>query len=309
MERELESYVYRKLADRYILRSGLGKVTGMIEWNKQSLKDLVQKMKLRRAPGQEKAPIHLNLYCGNRHSHPFLTQVMMCSTNRWQTLGYDETDRVSLVRYLGNLGCRTEGALSWAAILREPLTMELAKTLVDIGASDEGALAHAACCQHLTLELAQLLIDVRASSKNTPVPVVCRQSLPLTVGVSKLLVDAEDYDKSALAVAAYHQQPLSFEPAKILMSAGCNPAAQDKNGWDALVCLAGGGHPADPQVTDLFLSAGCRTDLDGCTGVFDRHRLRFDRILKEHAEWKTQRNRLLAEHSPTDAFYSPDWDR
>ena len=80
-------------------------------------------------------------------------------------------------------------------------------------------------------------------------------------------------------------------------------------GWDALVYLAVDGHSADPQVTDLFLSAGCRMDLDGCECVEDEHRLYFDQILKEHAQWKEQHDRLLAEHSPTDASYGPDWGR
>ena len=80
-------------------------------------------------------------------------------------------------------------------------------------------------------------------------------------------------------------------------------------GWDALVYLAVGGHSADPQVTDLFLSAGCRTNLDGCKNISDGTRLRFDQILKEHAEWKENLDRMSAEHSPTDAFYGPDWGR
>ena len=80
-------------------------------------------------------------------------------------------------------------------------------------------------------------------------------------------------------------------------------------GWDALVYLAVDGHSADPQVTDLFLSAGCRTNLDGCEAISDGIRSRFDQILKEHAEWKEKRARIVAENSPTGTFYGPDWGR
>ena len=136
-------------------------------------------------------------------------------------MGYTETDRISVVRYLGGLRCRTEKALSWTARYQHPLIFELAKTLID---------------------------------------------------------------------------------------AGCDPAVRDDDGWDALVWLAHhANHPVDPQVTDLFLAAGCRTDLDGCGSISDEHRLRFDQILKEHAEWREKQDRLLTENSPTD--FPVDWSR
>ena len=113
----------------------------------------------------------------------------------------------------------------------------------------------------------------------------------------------------ALWYAAYYQQPLTLELAKLLIDAGCDPAAQDNDGWDALVWLAVDDHPVDPQVTDLLLSCGCRTNLDGCRGISNRHRLCFDQILKEHAEWKESLGRMSAENSPTDASYGPDWGR
>ena len=194
----------------------------MIEWNEQRLEELVRKMGLKRVPGQGKTPIHLSLYDPSWNSDPLLTKIMWLDAREWQALGYDETDRVSVTRYLGSLGCRTDDALSEAARCQQPLTLELAKLLIDTG---------------------------------------------------------------------------------------CDPAVQDHNGWDALVSLAYGGHPVDPQVTDLFLSAGCRTDLKGCDRIFDRTRLRLDQILKEHAQWKEKQDCLLAENSPADAFYGPDWDR
>ena len=130
---------------------------------------------------------------------------------------------------------------------------------------------------------------------------------PLTLELAKLLVDAGAHDEWALRTAAECQRPLTLELAKLLIDASCDPTAQSGNGLDALVFLAWGGHPVDPQVTDLFLSAGCRTNLDGCKRISDERRLRFDQILKEHAEWKKQRDRLLAENSPTG---SPmDWGR
>ena len=129
-------------------------------------------------------------------------------------MGYDEIDRVSGVRYLGNLGCRTGRALRTAAVHQDPLTPELARVLID---------------------------------------------------------------------------------------AGCNPTAQNKNGWDALVWLAWDSHPVDPQVTNLFLSAGCRADLDGCENIFNKHRLRFNQILKEHAEWKEILGRMSAERPLADS--------
>ena len=130
---------------------------------------------------------------------------------------------------------------------------------------------------------------------------------PLSPELTKLLIDVGAFDGRALSHAAYFQQPLTLELTRLLIDAGCDPTVQNNSGWDALVSLAYGGHPADPQVTDLFLSAGCRADLDGCRDISDRHRLRFDRILKEHSEWKKKQDRLLAEHSPTD--FPVDWDR
>ena len=111
-----------------------------------------------------------------------------------------------------------------------------------------------------------------------------------------------------LSVVRY-QRPLIPELSKALIDAGCNPAAQDNNGWDLLVWLAQDDHPADPQVTDLFLSAGCRANLDGCSYITAKLRDRFERILKEHAEWKESLGRMAAENSPASTFYSPDWGR
>ena len=128
----------------------------MIEWNEERLKELVRRMKLGRSPGQEKIPIHLSLYNGpSRWFTPLLTQVMYLNESEWAVLSYDETDRVSLVRYLGGLGCRTDRAWSIAAQYQQPLTLELTKTLIDAGALDEKALSVAVMHQHpLTLELA-----------------------------------------------------------------------------------------------------------------------------------------------------------
>ena len=223
MEREARSFAYGELPDGYILRSRLGQVIGMIKWNERRLKELVRKMGCRRTPGQRKTPIHLTLYgCLPYTPWPLLTRIMQLDATAWSTLGYDETDRVSVIRYLGSLGCRTEG------------------TLRD---------------------------------------------------------------------AAYNQRPLTLELARLLVSVGCDPTAHDYEGRDALVSLAASGHPADPQVTDLFLSAGCRTNLDGCKSIFDEQRLRFDQILKEHAEWKESLSRMSAENSPADPTYGPDWSR
>ena len=84
---------------------------------------------------------------------------------------------------------------------------------------------------------------------------------------------------------------------------------QDDDGWDALVYLASGGYPSDSQVTDLFLSAGCRTNLDGCKRLLDEHHLRFDQILKEHAIWEKGRDRIAAKSVQADPTYGPDWGR
>ena len=219
MERAARPSACGALFDRCILRSGLGKVIRMIEWNEHRLKELIRKMGLRRTPGQGKTPIHLSLYRSSFGPEPLLTQVIRLGTTMWLWMGYDKTDWISAIRYLGSLECRTDRAL-WAAI------------------------------QH---------------------------------------------------------QRLDFELTKLLIDAGCEPSARNDWGWDALVCLALGSHPVDPQVTDLFLSAGCRMDLDGCRSISDETRLRFDQILKEHAEWREKQDRLLTENSPTD--FPVDWSR
>ena len=83
----------------------------MIKWNEQHLEELVRKMGLERTPGQGKTPIHLSLYnFPYADNHPLLTQVIRLDAAAWSVLGYDETDRISAVRYLGSLKCRTEGS-------------------------------------------------------------------------------------------------------------------------------------------------------------------------------------------------------
>ena len=312
----------------------------MIEWNEHRLEELVRKMGLERMSG-EKTPIHLSLYGTPGGSKPLLTKIMRLDASKWTALGYDETDRVSVVQYLSSLGCRTDGAWSVAVRNQQPLTLELAKALLDAGTFDKEALSYAACYQRplpldlakllidagafnkdalqaaaesqqpLTLELAKLLIDAGAFNKSA-LRTAAEYQQPLTLELAKLLIDAGAFDKDALWRAARYQQPLALELAKLLIDAGCNPAEQEDGwckGWDALVWLAVDDHPVDPQVTDLFLSAGCRRDLDGCRYIDDRCRSSFDQILKEHAQWKESLNRMSAENSPTDTSYGPDWGR
>ena len=284
----------------------------MIEWNEQRLEELVRKMGLKRVPGQGKTPIHLSLYNPHWNPEPLLTKIMCLDASKWTALGYDETDRVSVVRHLGSLGCRTDDAWSAAARNQQPLTLELAKALLDAGTFDKEALSYAVCYQRpLPLDLAKLLIDAGAFNKDA-LQAAAESQRPLTLELAKLLIDAGAFNKDALWRAARYQQPLALELAKLLIDAGCNPAEQEDGwckGWDALVWLAVDDHPVDPQVTDLFLSAGCRRDLDGCRYIDDRCRSSFDQILKEHAQWKESLNRMSAENSPTDTSYGPDWGR
>ena len=191
----------------------------MIEWNEHRLKELIRKMGLRRTPGQGKTPIHLSLYRSSFGPEPLLTQVIRLGTTMWLWMGYDKTDWISAIRYLGSLECRTDRAL-WAAI------------------------------QH---------------------------------------------------------QRLGFELAKFLIDTGCDPSAQNSSGWDLLVRLAWSSRPVDPQVTDLFLSVGCRANLDGCEAISDGIRSRFDQILKE--QWKEKRDRVAVENMRADPIYGPDWGR
>ena len=333
------------------------------EWNGKRLAELVRKMGLRRTPGQGKSPIHLSLYGASRSSHPLLTKIVQLDSSAWMTLGYDETDRVSVIRHLGSSECRKEGALSWAVRCRRPLPLDLAKLLVDVGACDEDALKTAAQFQQpltleltkllvdagafddmalaiaarfqqpLTLELAKLLIDAGACNEDALTAAAQFQN-PLTLELVKLFVDARAFDDMVLSVAARFRHPLTLDLAKLLIDAGafnkgvlrpvimfqhhpltleltkplidagCDPTVQDDNGWDALVDLPWSGRPVDPQVTDLFLSVGCRTSLDGCSRISDKHRIRFGQILKEHVEWK-----LTQECAPTDDFRDLDWGK
>ena len=84
----------------------------MIEWDEKRLKELVRKMGLRRTPGQGKTPIHLSLYDPSRASKPLLTKIVCLDASKWAALGYTETDRVSVVQYLGSLECRKEGVFN-----------------------------------------------------------------------------------------------------------------------------------------------------------------------------------------------------
>ena len=296
----------------------------MTEWNEQHLKELTQKM-------ESENSREVSLDAG-----ALLSRIMSLDAATWSALGYAETDRVSLVRHLGSLGCRVDWilssavidqrpldlelarllikmgafnnrALSYAVENQQPLSFELAKLLIDAGAFDKDALRMAAQYQHpLTPELAKLLIDAGAFNKDA-LSIAASFQIPLSLDLAKLLVDAGAFREDALSAAAEFQRPLIFELADLFV--GCNPAAQDDDGWDALVWLAHSGHPADPQVTDLFLSRGCRTDLEGCRTIDDEHCARFDRILKEHSEWKKERARLAVETSQADVLYGPDWGR
>ena len=115
MERTARPHGCGELPGGYILWPGLGKVIEMIEWNEQRLEELVRKMGLKRVPGQGKTPVHLSLYNPHWNPEPLLTKIMCLDASKWTALGYTETDRVSVTRYLGSLGCRTDGALSAAA--------------------------------------------------------------------------------------------------------------------------------------------------------------------------------------------------
>ena len=219
----------------------------MTEWNERRMKELVRKMELRRTPGQGKSPIHLSQYhCSSWGSSPLLTQIMKLDAAAWSALGCTETDRVSVTRYLGSLGCLTDRALRTATTFQQPLTLDLAKALIDAGV----------------------------------------------------------FDEDALRTAAMFQQPLTLKLATALIDSGCDPTAKDWRDWDALVYLAAGDSTADPRVTNLFLSAGCRTDLIGCRLVDEKHHLRFNQILKKHAEWK-----LAQECVPVDGFRDLDWGK
>ena len=91
----------------------MGQVIEMTEWNEQRLEELIRRMRRRQASSQ-----------------PFLTQIMRLDAKKWQALGYDETDRVSVTRYLGSLGCRTDEALATACHHQHPLTLDLAQALI-----------------------------------------------------------------------------------------------------------------------------------------------------------------------------------
>ena len=166
-------------------------MTEMTLWNERRLEELVSRMNLKRVSGQGESPIHLSLYGLPYDPRPFLTQVMQLDVKKWRALGYDEPDRVSLVQYLGSLGCLTEGALYHAAIHQQPLTLELAKFLVDAGSRDKDSLLYAAIYQH-----------------------------PLPLELAKLLIDAGAFDKDALSRAAYWQHPLTLEMARFLIDVG-----------------------------------------------------------------------------------------
>ena len=125
----------------------------MMVWNEESLKGLVRKMKWRRSPGQGRLPQHIASW-GPSPQRSLLTKIVEIDSNEWAALGYTETDRISAVQYLGNLKCRAYEALSSAARCQLPLTLELAKSLIDAGSHDEKALSTAAHYQQpLTLEL------------------------------------------------------------------------------------------------------------------------------------------------------------
>ena len=159
----------------------------MIEWNERHLKELIQRMRLWLTPEQESLPVYLSLYGPSYDSKPLLTKIMRLDANAWTALGYTETDRVSVTRYLGSLGCRTDWALSRAAEHQQPLTLELAKSLIDAGAFNKHVLSIAVQYQQ-----------------------------PLTPELAKLLIDAGAFNERALSTAAGYRPPLTLELVKRL---------------------------------------------------------------------------------------------
>ena len=87
-------------------------MTEMTRWNDKSLRTLARKMGLQNvrdpsSPSLGDEPVHLGSY-GPYHAAPFLSHLVSTSPERWRELGYTETDRVSLVRHLKALHCRTD---------------------------------------------------------------------------------------------------------------------------------------------------------------------------------------------------------
>ena len=256
----------------------------MIRWDERSFEDLVRKAGLRRTPGQGKTPIHLSLY-GTRGGEPLMTILAArIEPARWQTLGYSEIDRVSAMKALCCLGCRvTNGndASSLEAAVEigcpVPLTPELVHILIDAGcASSVKILHYAAEIPGLTPELFQALRPEEFTAKDA---------------------------HGVMVTAAYHQSPLSWDSAKALIDAGADPARNPVNfkSIDMLQRLANSELPVDPKTVELFIRAGCKTDLNPARFIDTKSLERLKIILQQHAAWKLeQEGSVYPCESPVD---------
>ena len=256
----------------------------MTEWNEQRLKGLVRKMGLRRTSGQGKTPIHLSLY--GPGSEPLLTKIMRFDATAWAALGYVETDRVSAMKALGRLGCRVSdehGVSSLEATVGDsiPLTPELARILVDAGCVPSVRILHyAAEIPGMTPELFQVLRPEEFTAEDA---------------------------HGVMVTATYHQRPLPAELAKLLMDAGADPARNPVNlkSIDMLQRLANSELQVDPETADLFIRAGCNTDLSPARFIDTRSLERLRDVLQLHAAWKEER-----EHAaPSGDAVSINWGR
>ena len=306
----------------------------MIRWNEEELRHFVRKKRLKAIGGEEGLPLHLAHF--RPDGSPLLAKVVQISQDRLAALGYTETDRISLVQYLGSLDCRKEAALSSAARYRRPLSLDLAKTLIDAGARDKAALYTAARWQRpLTMDLAKLLVEAEAFDRSA-LPEVIRRQVPLSFEMVKFLIDSGLRDRNGLCRLMMYQSPPFLDLAKLLIDSKCrdkrraipdaltylrptdhvlemvrllidtghDPAKRYGDGADALVDIVLTQSFVDPRVTDLLLSKGVRTNLDGCRWVLDETRCRFNRVLEEHAQWK-----LDQENVQTGSPGGLDWGR
>ena len=306
----------------------------MIEWNEQSLRDLVRKAGWKRFPSR--TPPHRGLY-GRYRRDPLLCAVMRLDAAAWVALGYTETDRVSLAQYLGSLGCPARDskqipASDIAAIcLGSDFTESLAKALAGGGASQalndlirqgrtpspemveilvragcdpQDALGHAIVhCHPLTPQLAKLLVDAGGIAHDSLYDALDYQQ-PLSPEIACIFIDAgAEADWIVHRAVQLQSVFLTADLVKTLVrKTGCDPAALDSDGYDALTHLALGLHEVSPEVTDLLLQAGCRTDLQGI--VEGRTTIRL--LLQEHARWKAGQD-VAVENTPPDS--AVDWDR
>ena len=284
------------LTDRDARSHGLGVVIVDAAQNDKLLNDLVRRMRLKKVPGQGRRPVHLALYQGYNLPLPLLSHIVRDDH-------LTETEKISSARTLSRLGCLVSDPHRWTALhhallMIDPLSPELAQLLIDAGCDP----------------------NAETNSGNRPLFLAISDQHPLTCDLAKTLFQAgaDPNIKNRhgvpplhmlIAVSGEQERPLDVSLLDLFLSSGADPSVRcdGSPGTDALAHAAFTWTEVSPEGVDRLLNAGCADKLphDRFT---DETRIRFDKMLQDHAAWKKARSGI-DEEGARNPSGEVDWTR